>query len=497
MTTPTPIQGHHDVVIIGAGFGGLGLGIRLKQEGRNDFIIVEQEVGVGGTWHANRYPGAACDIPSLLYSFSFAPTANWTRSYPGQEEIEQYLNHCVAHFELEPHLKLRTKVLSLDWDATTQRWTVLAQQRGGSEVRWTARVVIGATGALSRPVTPDIPGIEDFQGPVMHTARWQGEVNLSDRRVGIVGTGASAIQIVPKLVDRAAQVVLFQRTPPWILPKHDRVRPAWRRWLYANVPGMQTLARGIVYAMHEARAPAFIRWTGLLKAGEQQARRFMEKQVHDPALREALTPNYRMGCKRILIASDFYPAIQRRNAKLVTSSIDKVVGDGVITADGQHHPLDVLVLATGFQAAAALAPFPIRGRNGLELNEAWRDGAKAYLGTTVPGFPNFFMLVGPNTTLGHNSMVYMIESQIRYVLDALDRMDAAHLAAVDTRADVSEAYNAQIQERLQRTIWVTGGCTSWYRVGDRRISTLWPHSTLAFRWHTRRFRLDDHEPLRA
>lgn len=488
---------HHDVVVIGAGFGGLGMGIELKRQGRGDFIIVEQDVGVGGTWHANRYPGAACDIPSLLYSFSFAPTSAWTRTYPGQVEIETYLNDCVERFELASHLRLRTKVTSLDWDDHAQHWTVKAQQRSGTEISWTARVVINATGALSRPAVPPLPGVDDFKGTVMHTARWQAELPLAHQRIGVVGTGASAIQLVPQLVDKAARVVLFQRTPAWILPKKNRVRPQWLQSIYDKVPGAQKLARALVYATHELRAPAFTRRPGMLKAIEPLALRFLRKQVQDPALREALTPRYRLGCKRVLIASDFYPAIQRRNAQLVTSPIDRVVADGVITADGEHHPLDTLVLATGFQAADVLLPFPVRGRAGIELNEVWRDGPKAYLGTTVPGFPNLFLIIGPNTGAGHNSMVFMIESQIRYVLDALDRMADAHFAAIDTRADVADAYNEQLQERMRRTVWSTGGCTSWYQSRNGRITTLWPGSTLGFRWLTRRFRLEDHDALRA
>lgn len=487
---------HHDVVVIGAGFGGLGMGIQLKRRGRDDFAILEQDAGVGGTWHANRYPGAACDIPSLLYSFSFAPNTQWTRSYPGQAEIEAYLNHCVERFDLLPHLHLRTRVTSLRWDADTQRWTVTAQQRGRT-LTWTARVVVNATGGLSRPARPSLAGLDRFAGPVMHTARWQGEVPLAGRRIGVVGTGASAVQLIPQLVDTASRVVVFQRTPPWILPKHDRPVGAARRWLLDNVPGVRQLARGCVYALHELRAPGFTREPRILKALEPLALRYLHRRVKDPALRESLTPSYRMGCKRILMASDYYPALQRRNAKLVTSAITEVLPDGVATADGQQHALDVLVLATGFQAAEAMAPFPVVGRDGAELNEVWRDGAKAYLGTTVPGFPNLFLIVGPNTGLGHNSMVFMIESQLHYVMDALERMDRARLAAVDTRADVAEAYNERLQQRLQRTVWSTGGCTSWYQARDGRITTLWPGSTLAFRWHTRRFRLDLHEALPA
>jgi cation diffusion facilitator CzcD-associated flavoprotein CzcO len=487
---------HHDVIVIGAGFGGLGMGIQLKRRGRDDFAILEQDAGVGGTWHANRYPGAACDIPSLLYSFSFAPNTQWSRSYPGQAEIEAYLNQCVERFDLLPHLHLRTRVSALRWDAATQHWTVTARQ-GGRELQWTARVVVNATGGLSRPAVPALPGLDTFSGPVMHTARWQAEVPLSGRRIGVVGTGASAVQLVPQLVDKAAKVVVFQRTPSWILPRRDRPASAAMRALYEHVPGMRLLARSVVYALHELRAPGFTRQPRLLKALEPLALRHLARRVKDPALRDALTPDYRMGCKRILIASDFYPALQRRNTALVTSAIAQVLPDGVATVDGRHHALDVLVLATGFQAADAMAPFSIVGRDGADLNEAWRDGAKAYLGTTVPGFPNLFLIVGPNTGLGHNSMVFMIESQLRYVLDALERMDRAQLAAVDTRPDVAEAYNQRLQQRMQRTVWSTGGCSSWYQSRDGRITTLWPGSTLAFRWHTRRFRLDHHEALPA
>jgi cation diffusion facilitator CzcD-associated flavoprotein CzcO len=358
-------------------------------------------------------------------------------------------------------------------------------------------VVVNATGGLSRPAVPDLPGLADFKGTVMHTARWQGEVGLAGKRVGVVGTGASAVQVVPQLVQKAAAMVLFQRTPAWVMPKRDKPLGSVRRWLLQNLPGARQLARVVVYALHEVRAPGFTRRPGILKAAEPLALRHLRRQVSDPALRDALTPRYRMGCKRILLASDFYPAMQRRNAHLVTAPIERVVSDGVRTADGRHHALDVLVLATGFQAAEAMAPFPVHGRNGAELNAVWRDGARAYLGTTLPGFPNLFLIVGPNTGLGHNSMVYMIESQLNYVMDALARMDAAHLAAVDTRPGVCDAFNTELQQRLKRTVWSTGGCTSWYQTRSGAITTLWPGSSLAFRWRTRRFRLDEHEGFRA
>jgi cation diffusion facilitator CzcD-associated flavoprotein CzcO len=492
-----PPPRHHDVIVVGAGFGGLGMGIQLKRAGRNDFLIVEQHVGVGGTWHANRYPGAACDIPSLLYSFSFAPWPGWTRNYPGQEEIEAYLGHCVQRYKLGPHLRLRTRVSSIEWDENRQRWTVRAEQRNGTPVEWTARVVVNATGGLSRPKIPDLPGLADFGGTVMHTARWHGEIPLSGQRIGVVGTGASAIQLVPRLAEKAAQVVLFQRTPAWVLGKRERPLRPVERWLLEHVPPARWLARGLVYALHELRAPGFVWQPRLLRALEPTAKARLARQVRDPALRAALTPGYHMGCKRILLANDFYPALERRHVRLVTAGIERIVPEGVVTADGVHHPLDILVMATGFQAADAMAPYPVTGRRGLELNQAWRDGARAYLGTTVPGFPNLFMLVGPNTLLGHNSMVYMIESQLRYVLDALARMDRERIAAVDPKADVADAYNERLQARMGRTVWSTGGCTSWYQARSGRITTLWPGTTLEYRLLTRRFRLADYEPLMA
>jgi len=321
---------------------------------------------------------------------------------------------------------------------------------------------------------------------------------MSGQRIGVVGTGASAIQLVPRLADQASRLVLFQRTPAWVLPNRERAIGAAERWVYEHVPGTRRLARGIIYALHEMRAPGFTWRPALLKSLEPIASLQLRKQVKDPALREALTPRYRLGCKRILIAGDFYPALQRPHVELVTSGIDRVVPDGVIGTDGRHHPLDMLVLATGFHAAEAMAPFPVRGRDGAELNQAWRDGARAYLGTTVPGFPNLFFLVGPNTGLGHNSMVYMIESQLRYVMDALKRMDRAGIAAVDAKAQVADAFNDELQRRMKGTVWSTGGCTSWYQTRSGLITTLWPGSTLEFRLRTRRFRLADYdEPLRA
>lgn len=485
---------HHDILIIGAGFGGLGMAIRLKQAGLHDFVVVEKDAGIGGTWWANRYPGAACDIPSHLYSFSFAPNPNWTRHYPPQAEIETYLQHCAQRFGIEPHVQLHTAVTSARFDEVALRWTVTLAGPGGSR-SVTARVIVAATGGLSRPAVPSLPGLADFQGRAFHTARWPQDLDLRGRRVGVVGTGASAIQIVPAIVDEVAQLTLFQRTPAWVLPKPDGPIAPWRRRLYARWPVTQRIARGLIYLQHESRALGFTRFPALLRTLGRLATLHLRRQVRDATLREQLTPKYVMGCKRILLANDFYHAVQRANARVVTAGVERIVTDGVVTSDGQHHALDTLVLATGFDVADAKAPFPITGRAGASFDDAWRHGPTAYLGCSVPGFPNLFMITGPNSGLGHNSMVYMIESHIAYIMEALAQLRARGADAADVTVQAHRRVDSELQQRLARTVWATGGCNSWYRSASGRITTLWPGSTFEFRRRTRRFVAADHELL--
>lgn len=496
---PHRISATVDVLVIGAGFGGLGMAVQLKRHGRDDFVIVEQESGVGGTWWANRYPGAACDIPSLLYSFSFAPKSDWTRHYPGRAEIAAYLAGCVERFGLAPQLRLSTRVNGLDWDDVAQGWNARLQRDGEPEQSISARVVVAATGGLSRPSLPAIDGLHAFAGLLCHTALWDDRIGVRGQRigdelastppqrVGVVGTGASAIQLVPQLVARGTDVTLFQRTPPWILPRRDRPISDAEHARRTRWPLWQRAQRAAVWLQHEARVPAFTRWSAWVGPRiEPVALRHLHRHVPPGALRDALTPRYRIGCKRILIADDFYPALLRPNTRLVTTPIAHVEGDGVRTADGALHRLDALVLATGFEAAETKAPRGIRGSGGIALDDAWAHGAQALLGTTVPGFPNLFFVVGPNTGLGHNSMVLMIESQIRYVLDALDRLDRAGARVAEARRDAFEAFNAELHSRLPRTVWASG-CTSWYQTASGRITTLWPGSTIEFRRRTRRF----------
>jgi cation diffusion facilitator CzcD-associated flavoprotein CzcO len=478
------------MLIVGAGFGGIGAAIHRRTSGDDNFLLIEQEGGVGGTWWANRYPGAACDIPSHLYSYSFAPNPNWTRSYPGQREIEAYLNDCTQRFGLLPRLRLHTRLSYLHWDEAQRLWHARMLDAAGQEHELLARTVTLATGPLSRPATPAIEGLQRFRGPVMHTARWPDDFDASGRNIGVVGTGASAIQVVPQLARNARQLTVFQRSAPWILPRRDGAIGPFARWLYTHVPLARRAVRAAVYAQHELRAPAFVRHPRWLKALEPLALHHMRRHVPAGPLRDALTPHYRMGCKRILIADDYYPTLTLPHVHLETSAIAEVEPHGVRLADGRAIALDALVTATGFDAAEPKPPCPVIGPQGRTLHAVWAAKPEAYLGTMVAGFPNLFTVIGPNTGLGHNSMVFVIESQLAFIDDAMRELKAH--AWLTPTADAQERFNAELHARLPRTVWATG-CTSWYRRADGRITTLWPGSTLEFRRRTRRVAASDFE----
>ena len=481
----TPLLG---VLIIGAGFSGIGTAIRLRQQGRRDFAICDKADGIGGTWWVNRYPGCACDIPSHLYSFSFEPNTGWTRRFSGQPEIRDYLIDCARKHDLHRHLRLNTEIVSLRWIEDAALWE--ATTADGSVLR--ARVVVAGTGALSLPDDrPDIPGLQDFAGRIFHSQQWDEDYALAGKRVGVIGTGASAIQFVPHIQPQVERLTVFQRSAPWILPKPDRQFAAVEKSLLRRLPGWRALSRLGLYLAAEARVLGFVFDPRLMMLHRWMAANHLRRQVADPQLRDKLLPRFRIGCKRILMSNDYYPAIAADNVALTTERIVAIDRDGVRTADGAHHRLDALILSTGFKASA---PFPrglIFGIGGRDLIEVWRDGPQAYKGTTVSGFPNLFLLMGPNTGLGHNSMIYMIESQIAYVMDALRTMDARGLAQVEVRADVQERFNDVLHRRLRRSVWQTGGCTSWYRhpVSGRNV-VLWPGFTWAFRQQTRRFDAD-------
>lgn len=482
-----------DVLVIGSGFSGLCVAIHLKKAGFHDFILLEQAPQIGGTWRDNHYPGAACDIPSHLYSFSFEPNPRWSRMYPEQAEIQDYVLHCASHYGLLPHIHCNQGVAALRFDEALALWHVTT--RGGQEVL--ARAVVSGTGGLSRPAMPAIPGLDQFAGALFHSARWDHGVPLAGKTVAVVGTGASAIQFVPHIAQQVGRLLLFQRTPPWVLPKPDRPLGDSERRAFRRFPLLQRLARLAIYWQHEIRAVGFTRWPGLLRKAQTSVLRYLAYKISDPVLRDQLTPRYTLGCKRILLSSHFYPALAQPHVQLYTRPITHASADGLHTADGVAHPVDVIILGTGFQVADAGLPFSVQGQRGTLLETAWRDGASAYLGSTVAGFPNLFLMTGPNTALSHNSMIFMIEAQTRYVLQALKGMRARGVHAVVVRPAVQQRFNAALQQRMEPTVWSTGGCRSWYLNRQGRNTTLWPGFTFAFRWQTRRFDWASYDTLDA
>jgi cation diffusion facilitator CzcD-associated flavoprotein CzcO len=480
-----------DVLIIGSGFAGIGMAIRLKQSGIASFLILEKEAELGGTWYVNRYPGCACDVQSHLYSFSFEPNPEWSRMFASQPEIWRYLKRCADKHGLAAHLRLNTEVAGAEWDEGAGLWHV---RTAGGE-RHSARALVSAVGGLSRPVVPDLPGLREFRGKTFHSQRWDHGYDLAGKRVAVVGTGASAIQFVPQIAPKVAQLDLYQRTPPWIIAKPDREIGWWERLLYKTAPASQKAFRNAIYWQLEARAVGFTVNPRLMKLPERWARSHIRRQIADPELRRKVTPDYTIGCKRVLISDDYYPALARPNVELVTGGARGVTAGGVVDAQGRERPVDAIIFGTGFDVGNVLGPLQVRGRGGVEIRDAWTDVPQAYLGTTVAGFPNLFLLTGPNTGLGHNSLIYMIEAQVEYVLGALKLMKRRRLKAVEVRADVMRAFNAGLQRQNRRNVW-NSGCKSWYLDAQGRNFTLWPTFTWKFRELTRVFRAADYELIR-
>jgi cation diffusion facilitator CzcD-associated flavoprotein CzcO len=473
---------HARIAIVGAGFAGMGMGIRLLQQGVEDFVILERDTDVGGTWSANTYPGCQCDIPSHLYSFSFAPNPDWTRTYPKQPELRAYLRKVSEDFGVRPYIRLGCEVTGAAWDEGASRWSIESTKGA-----MTADVLINAPGPLSEPRIPEIEGLDRFAGDVFHTARWDHDADLAGKKVAVIGTGASAIQAVPELQKVAGHLTVVQRTPPWVVPHNDRPITAVEHRLYERVPLLQKIARTGVYWGRELLVPALAYKPGLMKVVERLARRHIAQQVPDPALRAKVTPDYTIGCKRILPSNKWYPALGEANVDLVTAGVTEVRPDGFVDGDGTFHAADALVFATGFQVTDVPIAHAITGPDGRTLADRWDGSMQAYLGSAVAGFPNMFFLVGPNTGLGHNSMVFMIEAQITYVLDALRTMRAQGIGRVEVRREAQERYNDAIQRKLDGTVWNTGGCASWYLDENGRNTTLWPDFTWRFWKRTRAF----------
>jgi cation diffusion facilitator CzcD-associated flavoprotein CzcO len=483
-----PDRTHFQIAILGSGFAGLGMALQLMQRGSDDFVVFERADEVGGTWRDNIYPGAACDIRSDLYSFSFAPNPHWAHRYARQPEILEYLKGLADTSGVRRHIRFGHEVLEARWDEKQQLWRL--QTSGGA---FTARVLISGHGPLIEPKWPSISGLDSFPGARFHSARWDHSAELRGRRIAVIGTGASAVQFVPELQKVAAQLTVFQRTPPWVLPRMDKPTSPRRREVFSRLPLLQRLQRQLIFAGAEARYLIFSN-ARMGQLAEKEALKHLEAQIPDPDLRRRLTPDYRIGCKRILVSDDYYPALLQPNVQLVSEAIAEVRGAEVLTADGQAREFDVLIGGTGFNATQPPVARLVYGRGGVRLDEAWADQMEALHGTAVSGFPNFFLIVGPNTALGHNSIVYIIEAQIEYILKALEHLDAQHLLSLEARPDAQQTYNDTLQKKLSQSVWVTGGCTSFYLDASGRNSTLWPERASAFRRTLGRFDPDKYIP---
>ena len=480
---------HFDQLIIGAGFAGICAAIQLKKAGFNNFIILERGSHLGGTWRDNNYPGAACDVESHLYSFSFEPNPNWSRQFGPQQEILNYMDHCAEKYGINPNIQLNTTVEKLVFDEANSTWQVICN----NGKTYTAQTVISCSGGLSQPSLPDIKGIADFKGKKFHSAQWDHNYDLANKTVGVIGTGASAIQIVPEIAPVVKELQLFQRTPPWILPKSDKAISGFRRSMYNALPFTRSFYRWRLYWFHEVAALGFTRRPGILKLASKVSALYLKRSVKDEALRKKLLPTYTMGCKRVLLTNDYYPALQRKNVSVITDHIQEINATGIKTVDGKQHELDAIIFATGFYAAEGVVMFEVQGKKGLSLNEAWKDGAEAYLGTSVSGFPNLFLVVGPNTGLGHSSMILMIEAQVNYILDAVRLMKEKQLRSVDVKKETQIAFNTDLQQKLSRTVWQSGGCVSWYQTKSGKNVTLWPGFTFTFMKKTKKFEPEKYE----
>ncbi|MEO3750431.1 NAD(P)/FAD-dependent oxidoreductase [Streptomyces sp. B6B3] len=487
---------HVRVAVIGSGFGGLGAAVRLRRMGITDFVVLERASAVGGTWRDNTYPGCACDVPSHLYSFSFAPNPRWPRTYSGQPHIREYLERLTDTFGLRPHLRFDCPAERLRWDTEALCWSV-ETPRG----TLTADVVVSATGPLSEPRTPELPGLDDFPGRVFHTARWDHEHSLRGRRVAVVGTGASAAQIVPAIEREVTELTVFQRTPPWVVPRGDRRITALEGWLHSMFPVTGAARRQLLWALREVQVGSFTRHPNRLRLLERLALRHMRRAIPDPALRARLTPEYRIGCKRIVVSDDWYPALAKPHVTLVDSGLREVRGPVLVAEDGRRVEVDAIVLATGFRVTDPPIARQVTGSYGTTLAEEWRDGMTALRGTTAAGFPNFLTIIGPNTGLGNTSMLLIIEAQLNYLADFMTKLAllgrSGGRTALSPRPAAVRAWTELMRRRLARSVWNSGGCDSWYLDARGRNSTVWPGTTAEFARVTRRVDLDEYEVLRA
>jgi cation diffusion facilitator CzcD-associated flavoprotein CzcO len=452
-----------------------------SEGGRGSFTIFEKSERLGGTWRDNTYPGAACDSPSFAYCFSFEQKTDWSRKWAPQEEILDYLRNFAGKYGLLPKIRFGTEIESARFDADAGVW----QLRSSHGEEFAAEILVSSVGQLNRPFVPEIPGLGRFQGEWFHSARWNHGVELRGRNVAVIGNAASAIQFVPQIALQAKQLYVLQRSANWMLPKLDREYSEREKRRFARHPLLARLYRWWIWFSFELRYPIFRRNGFLSGRLERLAERSMRAVVTDPRLQDALVPDYPIGGKRILISDDYYPTLNREDVEVVTSGIDHLTDEAVVTRDGRTLPVDVVILATGFESTSFLTPMAIAGLERRSLESEWKQGAHAYLGMSVAGFPNFFMMYGPNTNLGHNSIIFMIECQARYIVDCVEQLAARNLGYLDLRRDVMDAYNAGLQAELERTVWAATG-KSWYKTEDGRITNNWSGTTTRYWWRTRR-----------
>ncbi|MBT0568506.1 NAD(P)/FAD-dependent oxidoreductase [Williamsia sp. CHRR-6] len=477
---------HYRLAIVGSGFAGIGAAVRLADRHEGSVVIFERAETVGGVWRDNTYPGAACDVQSALYSFSFAPSSRWRHTFARQEEIRAYLERVARDNGLIPHLRTSCAVTSVIWDVPNLRW-VLHHEEGVV----TADHVVLATGALADPVIPDIADLEAFDGPVFHSARWDHSVDLSDKRVAVVGTGASAIQFVPQIQPVVRSLTLFQRTAPWVMPRHDAAISRAQRSTAALLPWLQRLRRAAVFATREVKLAAF-RHPALMAIGEKEGRHHLEGAVSDPALRAKLTPDYSMGCKRILLSDNYYPALSQPNVSVRTSGIERATRTGLVDQDGVTHEVDAVIFGTGFETKRLPLTDSVVGPDGTSLAEHWGESPRAYMGTSVAGFPNLYLMHGPNIGLGHTSVIMMFESQLRYINKAMRWCAERAVATVEPTVDAQAKFGRLVDALTDGTVWTSGGCTSWYLDATGRNSNLWPASIFGYRRRASKFRTTDH-----
>jgi cation diffusion facilitator CzcD-associated flavoprotein CzcO len=482
-----------EVAIVGAGLSGLGMAIALRRAGREDFVVLERENALGGTWRDNSYPGCACDIPSVLYSYRDEPNPDWTRAFALQPEIWAYMRRVADAHDVQRFMRFNHDVVDARFDGEHQRWEI--ETTGG---RYTAAVLISAAGTLADPSIPDLTGLGSFTGTVFHSSRWNHEHPLEGRRVAVIGSGASALQFVPEIQPRVAHLTLFQRTPTWVLPRQNIFVPRTWRERFARHPWLESLARAGAFSFQEASHIGFSH-PAVMRVAELQARRQLARQVSDPELRARLTPTFRLGCKRVLFSNRWYPALVADNAEVVSASIREVVADGIIDSADVHHALDTIVLATGFRATDPPIAQRLRDRDGRRLAEHWNGSPRAHLGMGVAEYPNLFFLLGPNTTLGHNSVLLMIEAQIGYLIKLLAHRDRVGAATVAPTAQAQAGSVAEIDRGTEGSVWSAGGCISWYLDATGRNSALWPGSVRAYQRRLAQLDPDDYswQPPRA